>query len=268
MTAPAAPPTAVARAAFRLTPSTVALLALAALAWVGVVTYARDMGNGSGTMGLALGEFVPMWAVMMAAMMLPAVAPVASLYARTIREPRAARISLFVAGYLVMWIAAGIPTYAVLRLVDRFAGDSDPRMRTLAVVALVAAGTYQLTPLKARCLRHCRSPIAQLLHYGNVTGPLRELRVSLHHAGYCLGCCWALMALFVTFGVMNVWAMLGLAAVVLSEKVLRRGETIGRAAGALFLVLAVLVVASPRVADALVPPTGSMSHMAMDGMDM
>ena len=103
------------------------------------------------------------------------------------------------------------------------------------------------------------------MHYGNVKGRLRDIKVALHHAGYCLGCCWALMALLVAFGVMNLWAMLGLAAVVVSEKVLRRGEAIGRLAGATLVVLAALVIASPSVAHALIPgvpmSSGSMTHM-------
>jgi predicted metal-binding membrane protein len=259
MTAPAVP----ARPAFRLTPTAITLIALAALAWAGVVAYARDMGNGPGSMGLPLWEFLPMWSVMMTAMMLLAVAPVASLYARTIKSKRVKRISLFVAGYLVAWAAAGIPTYALLRLVDRVTGHSDITIRSIAVVTLVAAGAYQLSPLKTRCLRHCRSPLAQLLHYGNMKGPLRDLKVALHHAGYCLGCCWALMALFIAFGVMNVWAMLGLAALVVGEKALPRGETVGRIAGATFLTIALLVLASPSVADTLIPSvdTGTMTEM-------
>jgi predicted metal-binding membrane protein len=217
-------------------------------------------------MGMALGEFEAMWALMMTAMMAPAVAPVASLYVRTITSDRVARLSLFIGGYLLVWALVGMPTYAVLRLVDHVAASGDMTIRDIAVGVLLAAGAYQLSPLKARCLRHCRSPLAQLLRYGNLKGPLRDLKVALHHAGYCLGCCWALMGLFIAFGVMNVWAMLGLAAVVVSEKVLRRGEAIGRIAGAACLVLALLVLISPSVANALVPgvsrpSTGSMTHM-------
>jgi predicted metal-binding membrane protein len=262
-----APTTQVERPAFRFTPSTIALLALATLAWVGVIAYARDMGNGRGTMGMPLREFMPMWGAMMAAMMLPAVAPVATLYSRTIKSDRLPRLTLFVAGYLIAWTAAGVPAYYALRVVDHFAGDTDSAMRTIAASTLVAAGLYQLSPLKSRCLRHCRSPLAQLLHYGNVKGPLRDLKVALHHAAFCLGCCWALMALFISFGVMNVWAMIGLAAVVLGEKVLPRGEAVGRLAGVVFLLVAILVLASSSVADALVPdmggtsPDGTMTEM-------
>jgi predicted metal-binding membrane protein len=254
VTASAAP---VERPAFRFTPSTIALVALAALAWVGVIAYARGMGNGRGTMGMPLREFMPMWAAMMAAMMLPAVAPVATLYSRTIKSDRVPRASLFVGGYLIAWTIAGLPAYCALRLVDHLAGNADSAMRNIAAITLVTAGLYQLSPLKSRCLRHCRSPIAQLLQYGNVKGSLRDLKVALHHAGYCLGCCWALMALFIGFGVMNVWAMIGLATVVIGEKVLRRGDAAGRLAGVVFLAAAVVVMASSSVADALVPTMGS-----------
>lgn len=241
------------RPTLRLTRQTIVLLGVAALAWTGVILYARHMGNGAGTMGMSLIEFVGMWSSMMTAMMLPAVAPVASLYLRTIAANRPRRLLLFIAGYLVVWAAAGIPAYVGLRLIDDHVVDEAATMRTVAVVVLTAAGLYQLTPLKAVCLRHCRSPLGQLLHYGNIKGRAKDLKVALHHAGYCLGCCWALMALFVAFGVMNVWAMLGLAALVFSEKLLRHGENIGRLAGAAFIVLALFVATSSRVADAVVP---------------
>jgi predicted metal-binding membrane protein len=244
---------AVERPALRLTRQTIVLLGVAALAWAGVIAYARHMGNGVGTMGMSLVEFMGMWSLMMTAMMLPAVAPVASLYLRTIAADRPRRSFLFVGGYLVVWAAAGIPAYVALRVIDDHVADDAATMRTVAVVVLAAAGIYQLTPLKAVCLRHCRSPLGQLLHYGNIKGRTKDLRVALHHSGYCLGCCWALMALFLAFGVMNVWAMLGLAVIVFSEKLLRHGETIGHLVGAAAVVLALLVATSPRVADAVVP---------------
>ena len=264
MSAPAA---SVERPALRFTPSTIVPLALAGLAWVGVTAYARETGNGRGTMALPLRAFTPMWAAMMAAMMLPAVAPVATLYARTIKSNRRWRLTLFLSGYLIVWAAAGIPAYYLLRIVDHLAGDNDPAMRVIAVVTFLAAGIYQLSPFKSRCLRHCRSPIAQLLHYGNVKGTARDFKVALHHAAYCIGCCWALMALFIAFGVMNVWVMIGLATVVLGEKILRHGESIGRLAGVACVVAGVLVVASPSVADRLIPAPTSTSEETMTEMN-
>ena len=261
MTAPA---THAEARAYQLTPTTIALLGVAALAWAGVVAVARDMGNGSGTMGLPLSEFLPMWSLMMAAMMLPAVAPVAALYVRTFRSNPRRRTALFVTGYLLTWTAAGLVAYLLLRLVDRRVMDSPTAMRTIAAVVLVVAGVYQLSPLKQVCLRHCRSPLGQLLRYGNVKGATRDLKVALHHSGFCLGCCWGLMALFIAFGVMNIWAMLGLTTVVVSEKVLRRGEQIGRVAGLAFVALALLIAVSPTVADRLVP--SSTASEPMTGM--
>ena len=250
------------RSPLRLTRSSIVVLSAAALAWAGVIAYARHMGNGVGTMGMSFVEFLGMWSLMMVAMMLPAVSPVASLYMRMLSAERRRRAVLFVGGYLVVWAAAGVPAYVALRLIDDHVADQMATIRTVAVVILATAGIYQLTPLKAVCLHHCRSPLGQLLRYGNMTGRARDLRVALHHAGYCLGCCWALMALFVAFGVMNIWAMLGLAVVVFSEKVLRHGETIGRLAGAALVILALLVATSPRVADAVVPaPTAPMIDM-------
>jgi predicted metal-binding membrane protein len=263
MTAPAGP---LDRPALRLTPQNLAMLGVAALAWAGIIAYARHMGNGIGTMGIAFGEFVAMWSLMMTAMMLPAVAPVASLYLRTITTKRASRLVMFVGGYLIVWAVVGVPAYLGLRVLDDHVAAAGTTMRAIAVVVLAAAGVYQLTPLKARCLRHCRSPLGQLLHYGSVTGRGRDLKVAVHHAGFCLGCCWALMALFVAFGIMNVWAMVGLAALVLAEKVWRYGETIGRVAGVAFVALAFAVALSPRVTHAVVPASpmkmsSTMPHM-------
>lgn len=268
MTTPVVRATAGARSGYRITPSTIALLGVGALAWVGVLAVTRHMGNGTGTMGLSFGEFLVMWSLMMAAMMLPAVAPVASMYARTFTEQRARRTAVFAAGYIAVWVVVSVPAYVALRGVDELV-DSEGQLRALAFVVLAIAGVYQLTPLKRVCIRHCRSPLGQLLHYGSVTGRAKELRVAIHHACFCLGCCWALMALFLAFGVMNVWVMIGLAAVVVAEKLLRNGEGIGQLAGVAFLVLAVTLALSPSVSDALLPMPAEdvdMTDMADMGM--
>jgi predicted metal-binding membrane protein len=261
MTAPAVAPSS---PTIRLSPSTIVSIAAAALAWAAVIAIARHMGNAVGTMELSFAEFVGMWALMMTAMMLPAVSPVASLYARTIPIGQPRRWLSFVAGYLFVWSSVGVPVYFVLRVLDGI--ESATSVRAIASVVLAAAGIYQLTPLKAVCLRHCRSPLGQLLRYGNITGRFKDLKVAVHHAAYCLGCCWVLMAIFFAFGIMNLWVMIGLAAVVVGEKVLRHGETIGRLAGSAFVALALLIAVSSPVADALLPSTVTQMSSPMNHM--
>ena len=92
------------------------------------------------------------------------------------------------------------------------AGGHPPAATALAVTIFVACGIYQLTPLKDRCLARCRSPLGLLLKFGSYRGRTRDLRVGLYHGGFCLACCWALMALLVAFGLMNIMAMVVLAA--------------------------------------------------------
>jgi predicted metal-binding membrane protein len=113
------------------------------------------------------------------------------------------------------------------------------------------AGLYQFSPLKARCLRHCRSPLSFLLHFGNFSGRLRDVRVGAYHGGYCVGCCWSLMLILVAVGLMD-WAwMIGLTAVVFVEKIWRSGQAFGYAVGAALVVAAVLLPWLPSVQSAL-----------------
>src|SRR6478735_8750293 len=105
-----------------LTPLASLLLAVAAVAWVGVVVLARDMGSMPGTMGLGVVLFIAVWALMMAAMMLPSVTPFASLYMRTFGDDRGWRLAGFASGYLVVWIAGALPAYGLAWLVGRLAG--------------------------------------------------------------------------------------------------------------------------------------------------
>jgi predicted metal-binding membrane protein len=245
----------------RLTPQAAILLLAAAVAWLVTVGRAGSMAGMTGTTGLGLPAFVGMWALMMAAMMLPSVAPVASMYQRSVRSWRALRLAGFTAGYLLAWAGAGIPAYLLTLLVAQVV-DGHPAWTTAAAVAVFAAcGLYQLTPLKARCLQHCRSPLSLLLHYGSYRGALRDVRAGAHHGAWCLGCCWSLMALFVVLGVMNLAAMVVLAAVVLVEKLWVHGELLARVVGVAALALAVGVIWLPGLAPALHGAT-QMTSMA------
>jgi predicted metal-binding membrane protein len=244
------------------------LATLGGLAWLATIAQARNMGTGPGTMGMSLPFFLGMWIVMMAAMMFPSVAPVAASWARSIRRTatgagRAGRISAFVGGYLVAWGGFGVVAFGLFagteRLVDAHPGGG----RWLGAAVFGVAGLYQLTPLKEACLRHCRSPFAQLARYAGYRGTTRDLRVGLHHGLYCVGCCWGLMIVLVALGVMNVAAMAGLAAVIFLEKLWRRGQWLSRLVGVGFLAAAVLAPSQSWLLPALRSMPG-MRHMHME----
>ena len=227
------------------------LLLVGAAAWVGVVSVSRDMGEMPGTMGLGFGAFVAVWALMMTAMMLPTVAPFTALYTRTLTDHRARRIAELACGYLLVWTLAAVPAFVLAWVAGELVGSHAGAATVVAVVIFAACGIYQLTPLKDRCLAHCRSPLALLLHYGSYRGRSRDLRVGLHHGGYCLGCCWGLMVILIAVGVMNLVAMVGLAALVLVEKTWRWGVVAGRIAGVALLALAVAAIWLPWLAPGL-----------------
>jgi predicted metal-binding membrane protein len=171
--------------------------------------------------------FVAAWTVMMIAMMLPSAAPFVLFYRRGASSRHTA---ILIAGYLLVWAAAGVPAY--------FAAVSVPMtmMMTLSPVALAVAGIYQLTPFKTSCLKHCRSPADFLIQrWGR--GPLR---LGLEHGAWCLGCCWALMVVLVLVGMMGLAWVVGLAAVVAVEKLSPRGVLVSRLAGVAFLVAAII----------------------------
>ncbi|UXY19065.1 DUF2182 domain-containing protein [Streptomyces cynarae] len=232
--------------------STWLVLLAAAVAWAWVVGRGRGMGGMPGTMGLDLPAFLPVWTVMSAAMMLPATAPVASLYARTILSQRFRRVVAFTFGYLLVWAAAGLPAYALVAVAGRAAGTHAATATAVAAAIFAANGVYQLTPLKDRCLARCRSPIGLMLRYASYPGRSRDVRAGVHHGAFCLGCCWSLMALLAAFGVMNLWAMVGLAAVLSAEKLLPAGPVVARIAGVVSLALAIAVVWVPSLAPGLI----------------
>lgn len=235
----------------RLTPPVSLLLVGVAAAWLGVAAVARHMGPMPGTMGLGIGTFVAVWALMMAAMMLPSVTPFASLYVRTFTDDRARRLCALALGYLAVWSLAAVPAYLLALCADRAVGGNAAGATILASVIFAACGIYQLTPLKDRCLARCRSPLGFVLQLGTRRGRSRDLRAGLYHGGFCLACCWALMALLVAFGLMNLIAMVAISAVVVVEKTGQRGRRFTKAIGVVALVLAVAVVFQPRLAPGL-----------------
>ncbi|WP_225321085.1 DUF2182 domain-containing protein [Streptomyces luteolifulvus] len=221
------------------------VVAIAVPAWVLTVGQARDMGVGPGTMGMALPLFLLLWVTMMAAMMLPSMAPVAVTWVRGIGRrssgwSRAGRTLEFAGGYLLVWTGFGLLAYAALAFTGDLVDDHPTAGRWIGSVAFLLAGLYQLGPLKNVCLRHCRDPMSHLVRYAGFRQPARDLRVGVHHGAYCVGCCAGLMVVLVPLGVMNVAAMAGLAVVIFVEKLWSRGPLLARVLGVAFLVLAVL----------------------------
>lgn len=203
------------------------------------------------TMGLGLLAFVGVWTLMMGAMMLPTVAPVAVLYERAVADNRIISMAAFASGYILVWGLAGVPAFGIAALVSSVAMDHAQSARYLAAGIFLVLAVYQVSPLKDRCLRHCRSPLALLIHWANYRGPLRHLRAGTHHALYCLGCCWALMLVLVVAGIMNLLVMVVLAAVIVVEKYWSRGEVFSRVVAAIAVVLAIAAIFIPALSPGL-----------------
>lgn len=182
-----------------------------------------------------------MWWVMMAAMMLPSAAPLvllaAALHRRKGRDGRPAlAAAVLTAGYLAVWgmfsLAATLAQWG-LEDTGLLAPETVATVTpTLAGGLLLAAGLYQLTPLKQACLRHCRSPVEFLTRHWR-PGRAGAFRLGLAHGAYCVGCCWFLMALLFVGGVMNPLWIGAIALYVLAEKLAPRGHRLSRASGLL-----------------------------------
>ncbi len=240
------------------------LVALAAAAWWSTIRSMAGMGASPGTDLGALGWFVGVWVVMMAAMMLPAVSPTVALYARMTQRRGPARPLAFTSSYLLVWGAAGVVAYGLFAL-GRDTLGSDLAWsnggRWLAASLLTAAAAYELTPLKNVCLGKCRSPFGFLM--GAWRDGVRGAAVmGAKHAMWCLGCCWALMVALFALGVMSLVWMAVVAALITVEKVLPWRRFAVWSTTALLLVLAVGLFAAPdAIPGFVVPSGGTMSGM-------
>ena len=238
-------------------------------AWFYVVLTARRMA--SGPEGMPVHSMAPMmdamtggqpwtatefglrlamWAVMMTAMMVPTAAPMTLLYAAVARKAAAQHNPLpstfvFVTGYVAMWTIFSLLATIAQQGLDQAALLS-PMMSSkspqLGAALLIAAGVYQLTPLKNACLRNCRAPAHFLSRYWR-TGNLGAFRMGLRLGAYCLGCCWILMGLLFVGGVMNLLWIAAIAIFILLEKTIPFGDVSGRFAGAAMILVGALVLA-------------------------
>jgi predicted metal-binding membrane protein len=187
-----------------------------------------------------------MWWVMMAAMMLPSAAPTILIAAAVNRkaDPGTSpfgNTNRFMLGYLLAWGGFSLLATALQWALEASGLLSSMTMNTtnrwLGGGLLLAAAAWQFTPLKQVCLRHCRSPI-QFLVTRRSTGPFL---MGIEHGGWCLGCCWFLMALLFVGGVMNLFWIAGLSVFVLLEKLLPHGRGMGYLLGAVMAAAGVLL---------------------------
>ena len=256
------------RSPLRLSPVGVAavLVGLTLAAWILTFDRMRGMDAGPGTDLGGLGWFLGIWVTMMAAMMLPSVAPMVLAFARVTTE-RARRQQaiyvptwIFLLGYLAAWTAYGLVAYGVFRVIDAVAGGAlawDRAGPYVAGGAILVAGLYQLTPIKDGCLRHCRTPLHFLLH-GWHEGRFGALRMGVEHGLYCVGCCWGLMIVLFSLGVMSLVWMAVIAGVIFAEKVLPWGLRLTRVLAVAFVALGLWIALSPGSVPGLTDPDKDM----------
>ena len=185
-----------------------------------------------------------MWSVMMVAMMTPSILPMVALFVTVSRSKRQQGKSyvptfIFILGYLQAWVLFSVVISAVqypLHIAGLLNPMMDSRSYLLSGVILLLAGVYQWTPFKDACLKQCRTPLNFLMTCWR-DGTWGAVRMGVLHGFYCVGCCWALMAVMFAVGVMNVLWMIVIAIFVLAEKISPMSAFVFRMVSGLILVL-------------------------------
>jgi predicted metal-binding membrane protein len=246
-----------------------ALLALAAVAWVLTDDRMAGMDSSPGAALGSLGFYVTVWVVMMAAMMFPSVAPTVLMYESLREGHRAAgrgatpdATAIFVAGYLLVWTAAGLFAYGLIvagRELDPAFLAWDEAGRWLTGGMIVVAGLYQLTPWKQACLLKCRGPMMFLAERWR-SGRAGALELGARHGAWCLGCCWALMAALFAVGIMSLGWMAVIAAFIAGEKLLPWPKASRYAVAVALLALGLAVSLVPADVPGFAEPTGQAMH--------
>jgi predicted metal-binding membrane protein len=222
----------------------VALIGCATAAWMITIEQSNSMAMSVGMMGVGL--FLLTWLVMMIAMMFPSVAPMTLAFASITHSrgqgylPTAA----FVAGYIAVWTAAGLIPLGFVQAIDALWMTPPSWLGRVAGLVIIAAGFYQVTPLKDACLRACRSPLGFLMTHDYGRGRNSAVQAGAAHGVYCLGCCWALMTVLAVLGLMNLAWMAVISALFFIEKNVRFGDLLPKAVGVACVAggLAVLLI--------------------------
>jgi predicted metal-binding membrane protein len=226
------------------------LLVLSGLAWAFLIWQSCMMSGQAMGMGAAL--FIAIWVVMMVAMMFPTAAPMILMFTKIYagkRQQSQAFVPtwVFVSAYLLVWSLCGILAYPLAMGIEKLAAQSMWLMENgtrIAGVILLAAGLYQLSPLKNICLSKCRTPLQFILSSWH-DGYGGAFRMGLEHGAFCLGCCWLLFVILFPLGIMNIAVMALVTALIFAEKALSIGRQISKLAGVGLIVYGVLVMFLP-----------------------
>jgi predicted metal-binding membrane protein len=224
----------------------------ALVAWIVTVERMRGMDAGPGTDLGGLGWFLGVWVTMMAAMMLPSVAPMALFFGHV---SSAGRTAIFLGGYLFAWTAYGLVAFGLyrgIRALDMGFLSWDAQGPVVAGAAIAFAGLYELTPLKSVCLRHCRTPLHLRSRWRG--GRLAALEMGLEHGLYCVGCCTGLMLILFALGAMSLVWMTLIAGLIFAEKVFPFGARLPALLAVCFLLLGTWVAAAPGSVPGLTEP--------------
>jgi predicted metal-binding membrane protein len=248
------------------------LVGLAGVAWWSTVRQANsmsDMVSGLGQVGarapndMTVSIFMGMWVAMMVAMMFPTVAPIVLAHRMVVkrRGEGETATAAFVLGYIVVWSLIGvIPLIGFLAFRNISGSAADSRwLPTVAGVILVGAGAYQFTRWKATCLKACRTPLSFLMTHDFGGGSRSAFKAGVSHGTYCLGCCWALMAVLVVVGLMNLVWMAAIALVFLAEKNWKHALGMTKVIGTGLVVVGIVVIVSPGILPTL---SGAGAKMA------
>ncbi|MEP6937733.1 MAG: DUF2182 domain-containing protein [Chthoniobacterales bacterium] len=240
------------------------LAAVAVLAWAYMLREARqmDVRGACASMDMTMGgpdlgdwsarSLLPlflMWSVMMLAMMLPSATPMILTFASVSRNRRQQErpyvpVAVFVSGYIAVWGGFSALVAWGQWLLHRKALLSPAMASNSALLGgliLLAAGLFQLTPLKRSCLRHCRAPLEFIMTRWR-EGAAGAFRMGVEHGAFCTGCCWALMCLLFVVGVMNILWIAGLTLLVGVEKVFPRGKWMSSLTGVVLIAWGIFVM--------------------------
>ncbi len=283
----------------------IALISTSAAAWAASQAFQADMMNAAmmaPSSALSVSLFVAVWTAGMAAMMFPAISPVVLLYNRLVKDGGSntslvveggrgrysVKMSLFVGCYLAVWALTGLVLLLGWSLLLNNAVAATGLSGVIYGAILISAGAYQFSPLKARCLGYCESPMSFFMRRWR-NGTAGAVTMGTYHGLYCLGCCWPYFLIMVALGWMDILWMALFAGIIFGEKMWSRGIWVARAAG-VGLVIAGIIVALGVVdisgghgammdqemsamemqeqMDSMQEPQDQMSDDSMSGMDM